>query len=104
MTKIPPAAPPGYEERLLSTRELGARWSDHPKVAYKRAIKLGAKPVRFNARTIKFRLSEIIRIETEATVGFDPNEEFSETDEPTTEPTRMASRVPPPRRAPKNSV
>jgi hypothetical protein len=67
MTKIPPAAPPGYEERLLSTRELGARWSDHPKVAYKRAIKLGAHPIRFNARTIKFRLSEIIRIENEAT-------------------------------------
>jgi hypothetical protein len=37
------------------------------KVAYARAIKHGARPVRFNARTVKFRLSEIIRIEEEAT-------------------------------------
>ena len=63
-----PAAPPGLEERLLGSRELGARWSEHPKVAYKRALKLGARPVRFNARNIKFRLSDIIRIETEATI------------------------------------
>jgi len=64
----PPAAPPDFEERLLGSQELGRRWSEHPKVAYKRAITLGARPVRFNARTIKFRLSEIIRIEKEATV------------------------------------
>jgi hypothetical protein len=62
-----PAAPPEFEERLLGSHELGVRWSEHPKVAYKRAIAFGAKPVRFNARNIKFRLSEIIRIENEAT-------------------------------------
>jgi hypothetical protein len=67
MDKLSAAAPPEFEERLLGSRELGRRWSEHPKVAYKRAIDLGAHPVRFNARTIKFRLSEIIRIETEAT-------------------------------------
>jgi hypothetical protein len=61
------AAPPVFEERLLGGRELGLRWSCHPKVAYARAIKHGARPVRFNARTVKFRLSEIIRIEEEAT-------------------------------------
>jgi hypothetical protein len=60
---------PALEEHLLGSRELGTRWSYHPKVAYATAIKHGARPVRFNARTVKFRLSEIIRIEEEATVG-----------------------------------
>jgi hypothetical protein len=63
------AAPPDFEERLLGSYELGRRWSEHPKVAYAKAIKLGARPIRFNARNIKFRLSEIIRIEEEATVA-----------------------------------
>jgi hypothetical protein len=40
-----------------------------PKVAYARALKHGARPVRFNARTVKFRLSEIVRIEEEASAG-----------------------------------
>jgi hypothetical protein len=62
-------APPGIEERLLGGRELGTRWSCHPKVAYARAIKHGAKPIRFNARTVMFRLSEIVRIEEQATAG-----------------------------------
>ena len=67
MLKSNRAAPSEFEERLLGSRELGARWSEHPKVDYKRALQLGARPVRFNARNIKFRLSEIVRIETEAT-------------------------------------
>jgi hypothetical protein len=60
-------ASPEIGERLIGGREIGLRWSCHPKVAYARAIKHGARPVRFNARTVKFRLSEIIRIEEEAT-------------------------------------
>jgi hypothetical protein len=67
MAKLLSAAPPAFEERLLGSRELGRRWSEHPKIAYKKAIELGARPVRFNARNVKFRLSEIIRIEEEAT-------------------------------------
>jgi len=63
------AAPPVIEERLLGGRELGFRWTCHPKVAYARALKHGARPVRFNARTVKFRLSEIVRIEEEASAG-----------------------------------
>ena len=59
--------PPDIAERLLSGLQIGMRWSCHPKVAYARAIKLGARPIRFNARTVKFRLSDIIRIEEEAT-------------------------------------
>jgi hypothetical protein len=43
--------------------------ADAGKVAYAKAIKLGARPVRFNARNVKFRLSEIVRIEEEATAG-----------------------------------
>ena len=69
MVKQSTAAPPVIEERLLGGRELGFRWTCHPKVAYTRALKHGARPVRFNARTVKFRLSEIIRIEEEATTG-----------------------------------
>ena len=60
-------ASPEIEERLIGGREIGIRWSCHPKVAYARAIKHGARPIRFNARTVKFRLSEIVRIEEEAT-------------------------------------
>jgi hypothetical protein len=67
MVKLTSVTPPDIEERLLGGRELGSRWSCHPKVAYSTAIKHGARPVRFNARTVKFRLSEIIRIEEEAT-------------------------------------
>jgi hypothetical protein len=67
MIKSNRAAPPGFDERLLGARELGARWCCHPKVAYARALKLGVRAVRFNARTVKFRLSEIMRIEEEAT-------------------------------------
>lgn len=69
MVKLSPVAHPDLDERLLGSRELGRRWSEHPKVAYAKALKLGARPVRFNARNVKFRLSEIIRIEEEATVG-----------------------------------
>lgn len=71
MVKLSAVAPREVEERLLGGRELGFRWSCHPKVAYTRAIKHGARPVRFNARTVKFRLSEILRIEEEATAGLD---------------------------------
>jgi hypothetical protein len=69
MLKTATVAPPDFEERLLGSRELGRRWSEHPKVAYSKALKLGARPVRFNARNVKFRLSEIIQIENEATAG-----------------------------------
>ncbi len=69
MQRSTTVAPPDFEERLLGSRELGHRWSEHPKVAYAKALKLGARPVRFNARNVKFRLSEIVRIENEATVG-----------------------------------
>jgi hypothetical protein len=68
MIKTASVAPPDFEERLLGSRELGRRWSEHPKTAYKKAIKLGAIPVKFNARNVKFRLSEIVQIENEATV------------------------------------
>ena len=69
MIKTASVAHPDFDERLLGSRDLGRRWSEHPKVAYAKAIKLGARPVRFNARNVKFRLSEIIRIEEEATAG-----------------------------------
>jgi hypothetical protein len=69
MKKTAPVAHPGFDERLLGSRELGLRWSEHPKVAYAKALKLGARPIRFNARNIKFRLSEIVQIEEQATVG-----------------------------------
>jgi hypothetical protein len=68
MQKSATVAHPDFDERLLGSRQLGFRWTCHPKVAYARALKLGARPVKFNARNIKFRLSEIVRIEEEATV------------------------------------
>jgi hypothetical protein len=69
MVKLRAVAPPEIEERLMGSRQLGIRWGEHPKVAYAKALKLGARPIRFNARNVKFRLSEIIRIEEEATAG-----------------------------------
>jgi len=62
-TTVTPPEIEGIEER-----ELGFRWSCHPKVAYAKALKLGARPIRSNARNVKFRLSEIIRIEEAATI------------------------------------
>jgi hypothetical protein len=69
MARMTSVALPDFEERLLGSRELGRRWGEHPKVAYSKAVRLGAARVRFNSRCIKFKLSEIVRIEQEATIG-----------------------------------
>ena len=54
------------EDRLLSPLALGARWACHPKVALKRAKKLGLDLIRWNGRTVAVRLSDVLRAEMEA--------------------------------------
>ena len=49
---------------------LGERWSGiHPKVALQRAKRLGLPIVKFNARSLGVRLSDILKAEQEATVA-----------------------------------
>jgi hypothetical protein len=47
---------------------LSERWGIHPKVALIRARSLKMPIVQFNARSIGVRLSDVIRVELEATV------------------------------------
>jgi hypothetical protein len=60
-----PSLPPS-EERLLDADALAERWGCHPKTAVRNAKKLGACPLRFNSRTLRFRLSDIMKVEEEA--------------------------------------
>jgi len=57
-----------HEDRILLISALGERWNCHDKTALKRARKLGLPIVRFNARTLGVKLSEVLRAEQEATV------------------------------------
>jgi hypothetical protein len=57
-----------YQERILSMVTLSERWGIHPKVALIRARSLKMPIVQFNARSIGVRLSDVIRVELEATV------------------------------------
>jgi hypothetical protein len=54
------------EDRLLPMGKLGERWYCHPKVALKRAKKLGLDLIRWNERTLAVRLSDVLRAEMEA--------------------------------------
>jgi hypothetical protein len=63
VSTIPPS-----EDRILPFSRLGNRWYCHPKVAAKRAKELGLEIVRFNSRALGVRLSDVLRVEREATV------------------------------------
>src|SRR5258708_34199029 len=63
-TKLEPES-----DLLLSATKLGHRWDCHPKVALRRAKGLGIPLVRFNSRVHAVRLSDVIRVEQEATVA-----------------------------------
>jgi hypothetical protein len=63
MKIIAPVTLPDIEERLLSSMEIAIRWGCYPEIAYKRALSLGATPIRFKGNSAKFRLTDIIAIE-----------------------------------------
>ena len=56
------------DDRLMGFSALGERWECHPKVAAKRAVKLGIPLVRINRRVVQVRLSDVLRAEAEASV------------------------------------
>ena len=61
------AAPPSkIEERLVSRKELSERWGVSTETIKRRTREGMLEPLRFNQRLLRYRLSDIIRIELEA--------------------------------------
>jgi hypothetical protein len=54
------------EERLVSRKELAKRWGVSTETIKRRTRDELLKPLRFNQRLLRYRLSDIIRIEQEA--------------------------------------
>ena len=54
-------------EQLISAKALAARWSCSRMTIQRRTREGVLHPVRFNQRLIRFPISEILRIEHEAT-------------------------------------
>lgn len=61
---------PGPAERYLDTEQLGERWKCHIRTVTPRARKLGI-PILLIAGSIRFPLSEILRIETAAVAQYE---------------------------------
>jgi hypothetical protein len=55
-----------HQDRILSMSALGERWSCHPKVALRRAKQYELRIIRFNARAHGVKLSDVLRLEQEA--------------------------------------
>jgi hypothetical protein len=55
-----------HQDRILSMSALGERWSCHPKVALQRAKQYKLRIIRFNQRAHGVKLSDILRLEAEA--------------------------------------
>ena len=53
------------EDRILTSGLLGKRWSIHPRVALERAKRLGLRPVKFNARSQGFLISDVVALESQ---------------------------------------
>jgi predicted site-specific integrase-resolvase len=54
------------EERLVSRKELSERWGVSTETIKRRTQEGLLKPLRFNQRLLRYRLSDILRIEHEA--------------------------------------
>jgi hypothetical protein len=54
------------EERLVSRKELSERWAVSTETIKRRTREGLLKPLYFNQRLLRYRLSDIIRIEQEA--------------------------------------
>jgi hypothetical protein len=63
-TLVPTIEP--HQDRILSMSALGERWSCHPKVALRRAKQYELSIIRFNARAHGVKLSDVLRLEKEA--------------------------------------
>jgi predicted site-specific integrase-resolvase len=59
-------AAPKIEERLVSRKELSKRWGVSTETIKRRTREGLLKPLCFNQRLLRYRLSDIIRIEQEA--------------------------------------
>jgi hypothetical protein len=63
---LPKIAP--IDDVILSYRAAAKRWGVHPKTAERRIKELNLRLVRFNAREVGVKLSEILRAEEAASV------------------------------------
>jgi hypothetical protein len=61
-----PVAKP-IDDVLLSSEQVGERWAKvHPRIAAQRLRAGGAAAIRLGSRTVRWRLSDVVRIENEA--------------------------------------
>ena len=55
-------------DKVYDSYLLGDRWVMHPKRAIQRARKLGIPELRFNSRSIGWKLSDILKAEESITI------------------------------------
>ena len=59
-------SPADSTERLLSRKALAARWGVSTETVKRRDREGALIPVRFNQRLVRYRLSDVLRLEEEA--------------------------------------
>jgi hypothetical protein len=59
---------PERDDVLLDYSALRKRWGKHPKTAARIMKRYGVRPMRLTARSVLFKLSDVLRVEAEAAV------------------------------------
>jgi hypothetical protein len=64
--------PPGdlapHVDRILTPKSLAQRWDVHPKVAMRRARKMGLPILKFTERSVGVRLSDLLEVEQQIVI------------------------------------
>jgi hypothetical protein len=60
---------PEREEVCFDYNALGRRWGKHPKTAARIMKRRGVQPMRLTARSVLFRLSDVLQVEANAITG-----------------------------------
>ena len=63
------ASVPDRDEVCFSYFALGERWRKHPKTAARIMKRHGIQPMRLTARSVLFRLSDVLQVEANAIAG-----------------------------------
>jgi hypothetical protein len=62
---------PEQEEVCFDYHALGKRWGKHPKTASRIMKRHGIQPMRLTARSVLFKLSDVLRVEANAIAGWE---------------------------------
>jgi len=65
------ASVPDRDEVCFDYSALGKRWGKHPKTAARIMKRHGVQPMRLTARSVLFRLSDVLQVEANATAGWE---------------------------------